>query len=83
MISLLFLGGWNVPFFLAWIPGIAIIPATLWFILKICFVIFTFLWIRATFPRMRYDRLMTFGWKVLLPISALNLVIQAVWVALH
>ncbi|HLO03643.1 MAG TPA: NADH-quinone oxidoreductase subunit NuoH [Symbiobacteriaceae bacterium] len=82
LISLLFLGGWNVPFFLAWIPGIAVIPATLWFVLKVCFVIFTFLWIRATMPRMRYDRLMSFGWKFLLPVSALNLIIQAVWVAL-
>lgn len=80
MITLLFLGGWHVPFFLAWIPGFG--PSTLWFVLKAIFVIFTFIWIRATMPRMRYDRLMTFGWKFLLPVSALNLVIQAVWVAL-
>jgi NADH-quinone oxidoreductase subunit H len=82
LITLLYLGGWNVPFFLAWIPGIAAIPATVWFLLKVCFMIFVFIWIRATWPRMRYDRLMSFGWKILLPLAALNLVIISVWVAL-
>jgi NADH-quinone oxidoreductase subunit H len=66
MTSILFLGGWMsplpfVPF--TWIPG------PIWFILKICFVMFMFFWVRATFPRFRYDQLMRLGWKVFLPLS--------------
>jgi NADH-quinone oxidoreductase subunit H len=66
MTSILFLGGWMsplpfVPF--TWIPG------PIWFILKICFVMFMFFWVRATFPRFRYDQLMRLGWKIFLPLS--------------
>jgi NADH-quinone oxidoreductase subunit H len=82
LLVLMFLGGWHAPFFLAWIPGVSVVPGTVWFLLKVFFMVFTFIWIRATWPRMRYDRLMTFGWKVLLPLAAVNLLIQAAWVAL-
>jgi NADH-quinone oxidoreductase subunit H len=64
--SILFLGGWLPPFDVApftWIPG------PLWLILKICFVLFIFIWARATLPRYRYDQLMRLGWKVFLPAS--------------
>jgi NADH-quinone oxidoreductase subunit H len=74
MTSILFLGGWLAPFGVApftWIPGV------IWFVLKICFVLFFFLWVRATFPRYRYDQLMRLGWKVFLPLSLLWLVITA------
>ena len=74
MTSILFLGGWLPPFGVApftWIPGV------IWFVLKICFVLFFFLWVRATFPRYRYDQLMRLGWKVFLPLSLLWLVITA------
>jgi NADH-quinone oxidoreductase subunit H len=74
MTSILFLGGWLAPFNVApftWIPGV------IWFLLKICFVLFFFLWVRATFPRYRYDQLMRLGWKVFLPLSLLWLVITA------
>jgi NADH-quinone oxidoreductase subunit H len=74
MTSILFLGGWLAPFNLApftWVPGV------IWFVLKICFVLFCFLWVRATFPRYRYDQLMRLGWKVFLPLSLLWLVITA------
>jgi NADH-quinone oxidoreductase subunit H len=74
MTTILFLGGWLAPFNVApftWIPGV------IWFILKICFVLFFFLWVRATFPRYRYDQLMRLGWKVFLPLSLLWLVITA------
>jgi NADH-quinone oxidoreductase subunit H len=74
MTSILFLGGWLAPFGVApftWIPGV------IWFVLKICFVLFVFLWVRATFPRYRYDQLMRLGWKVFLPLSLLWLVITA------
>ncbi|MEA2790172.1 MAG: NADH-quinone oxidoreductase subunit [Acetobacteraceae bacterium] len=72
--TILFLGGWLAPFGVApftWIPGV------IWFILKICAVLFVFLWVRATFPRYRYDQLMRLGWKVFLPLSLLWLVVTA------
>lgn len=69
----LFLGGWlPLPGF-AWLP----IPGILWFILKICFILFIFLWVRATFPRYRYDQLMRLGWKIFLPFSLLWLVLTS------
>jgi NADH-quinone oxidoreductase subunit H len=74
MTTILFLGGWLAPFGVepfTWIPG------PIWFILKICCVLFVFLWVRATFPRFRYDQLMRLGWKVFLPLSLLWLVITA------
>jgi NADH-quinone oxidoreductase subunit H len=74
MTTILFLGGWLPPFPVApftWIPGV------IWFVLKICVVLFFFLWVRATFPRYRYDQLMRLGWKVFLPLSLLWLVITA------
>ena len=63
---ILFLGGWLPPFDIApftWIPG------PIWFIAKIVVMLFVFVWIRATFPRYRYDQLMRLGWKVFLPFS--------------
>ena len=66
MTAILFLGGWLPPLDVApfnWIPG------PLWLIAKICLVLFFFLWVRATFPRYRYDQLMRLGWKVFLPFS--------------
>ncbi len=72
--TILFLGGWLAPFGIApftWVPG------PIWFILKICFCLFGFLWVRATFPRYRYDQLMRLGWKVFLPLSLLWLVLTA------
>jgi len=66
MTTVLFLGGWLPPFDIApfnWIPG------PIWLAAKIAFCLFIFLWVRATFPRYRYDQLMRLGWKVFLPIS--------------
>ena len=74
MTSILFLGGWLPPLDVAplnWIPG------PIWLILKICFLLFIFIWIRATFPRYRYDQLMRLGWKVFLPISLAAVAIVA------
>jgi len=74
MTSILFLGGWLPPFAIepfTWVPG------PIWFILKICAVLFFFLWTRATFPRFRYDQLMRLGWKVFLPFSLFWLVLTA------
>ena len=72
--SILFLGGWLPPFDIVpftWIPG------PIWFIAKICFILFIFLWARATLPRYRYDQLMRLGWKVFLPASLLWVVITS------
>ncbi len=72
--SVLFLGGWLPPADIApfnWIPG------PIWFAAKIAFVLFLFLWVRATFPRYRYDQLMRLGWKIFLPFSLLWVVVTA------
>jgi NADH-quinone oxidoreductase subunit H len=72
--SILFLGGWLPPFNVApftWVPG------PIWFAAKICVLLFGFLWVRATFPRFRYDQLMRLGWKVFLPLSLLWVVATA------
>ena len=74
MMTILFLGGWLAPVSVApftWIPG------PIWFIAKIVCVLFLFIWVRATFPRFRYDQLMRLGWKVFLPLSLLWLVLTA------
>ena len=71
MTSVLFLGGWLPPMDIAlfnWIPG------PIWLALKITFCLFIFVWVRATFPRYRYDQLMRLGWKVFLPLSLLAVV---------
>ncbi len=71
---ILFLGGWLPPIDVAplnWIPG------PVWLILKICFVLFIFIWARATLPRYRYDQLMRLGWKVFLPLSLLWVVLTS------
>jgi NADH-quinone oxidoreductase subunit H len=79
MTAILFLGGWTSPLPFApftWLPG------PLWFALKIAAVLFVFLWVRATFPRYRYDQLMRLGWKVFLPLSMLWVVLTAGWLLL-
>ena len=74
MTTILFLGGWLSPIPL---PPFAWVPGSIWFILKICLVLFMFIWVRATFPRFRYDQLMRLGWKVFLPLSLAWLIITA------
>ena len=74
MTTILFLGGWLAPFNIepfTWIPGV------FWFMGKVVFLLFVFIWVRATFPRYRYDQLMRLGWKVFLPFSLLWLVLTA------
>ena len=74
MTVILFMGGWLPPIDIApfnWVPGI------IWFAAKIALCLFVFLWVRATFPRYRYDQLMRLGWKVFLPFSLLWVVLTA------
>jgi NADH-quinone oxidoreductase subunit H len=76
--SILFLGGWLAPFGIQPFTGVlASLWSLAWFALKIAFILFCFLWVRATFPRFRYDQLMRLGWKVFLPLSLLWLVLTA------
>jgi NADH-quinone oxidoreductase subunit H len=78
MTSILFFGGWLAPFNLQPFTGaLASLWGMAWFALKIAFVLFCFLWVRATFPRFRYDQLMRLGWKVFLPLSLGWLVVTA------
>jgi len=74
MTVVLFLGGWLPPFD---IHPFTVIPGPIWFVLKIMAVLFLFLWVRATFPRYRYDQLMRLGWKVFLPLSLVFVVLTA------
>jgi NADH-quinone oxidoreductase subunit H len=70
----LFLGGWTAPFsFLAWVPSY------LWFFAKLMALVFVFIWIRATLPRLRMDQLMNFAWKFMLPLALVNIVTAALW----
>jgi len=78
IISCLFLGGGAAPFGLA----IPFMPGPVWLLLKMMAFIFFFMWIKATFPRVRYDQLMSFGWKVLLPVSLFNIVLTGVLIYL-
>jgi NADH-quinone oxidoreductase subunit H len=63
----LFFGGWHGPF----------LPPVIWFLIKVFIFIFFFIWVRATYPRFRYDQLMKFGWKVLFPLALLNIMLTA------
>jgi NADH-quinone oxidoreductase subunit H len=82
--SLLFFGGWLSPFqnipllgaATAWVPG------TIWLLLKTFFFMFMFLWLRATFPRYRYDQIMRLGWKVFIPITIVWILVVALGVLL-
>ena len=64
----LFLGGWHGP----WLPG------WVWFFIKVFAMIFVFMWFRWTFPRLRVDQLMSFGWRILLPLSLVNIIVTGI-----
>jgi NADH-quinone oxidoreductase subunit H len=76
--TVMFLGGWLAPlwFLPNWLGPV-------WFGAKVSLLIFVMMWVRWTFPRLRYDRLMQFGWKVLLPLGLVNLLVTAIFVAVR
>ncbi len=80
MIVTLYLGGWQIPYIdkLGLSVGLTTVLQVLAFILKVAFLLFFFIWVRWTIPRFRYDQLMNLGWKVMFPLSLLNLI----WVAI-
>jgi NADH-quinone oxidoreductase subunit H len=73
LMTTLFWGGWQGP----------VLPGVLWFALKTLAFVFVFIWVRATLPRVRHDQLMAFGWKVLVPLGLVNIVVTAVAVVLR
>jgi NADH-quinone oxidoreductase subunit H len=84
--TLLFFGGWHSPFdgLNIPVPGIWLLVSPLfWFFIKVFFFIFLYIWIRGTLPRFRYDQLMAFGWKFLLPLAIANIVVTSFVVALR
>ncbi|MBI2785683.1 MAG: NADH-quinone oxidoreductase subunit NuoH [Legionella longbeachae] len=85
LLSVMFLGGWMSPF--EGIPVLQdiffVVPGFVWLLLKISFFLFVYLWVRATFPRYRYDQLMRLGWKVLIPVTIVWIVVTALMVVTH
>ena len=83
--TLLFLGGWTSPFGnLIPLPQNIVVQALLpifWFVLKVFSFLFLYVWVRGTLPRFRYDQLMNFGWRYLLPLAMLNIVGTSLWLA--
>ena len=79
--SIMFLGGWLNPFHGWPVLGALTdwVPAIVWLLAKVSFILFLFLWFRATFPRYRYDQLMRLGWKVFIPLTIIWVVVIAVW----
>ena len=79
VVTTLFLGGWLPPF-----PNVGAlhllyyVPSWTWFLIKSFLFLYLFIWIRATLPRYRYDQLMRLGWKVLIPLAILNLVVTGI-----
>jgi NADH-quinone oxidoreductase subunit H len=69
----LFFGGWKSPPLLGFLP----VPGVVWFFLKVYVLIFVIIWVRWTFPRLRFDQLMNFSWKVMIPVSLVHLVVYA------
>jgi NADH-quinone oxidoreductase subunit H len=79
IVALMFFGGWTRPFpNVEALAALDVIPPWVWFCAKIFFFLYVFVWIRATFPRYRYDQLMAIGWKVLIPIAIGNLVLTGI-----
>jgi NADH-quinone oxidoreductase subunit H len=81
--TLLFLGGWTSPFG-NHLPDNIVLRAVLpifWFVLKVFSFLFLYVWVRGTLPRFRYDQLMNFGWRYLMPLAILNIVFTSLWLA--
>ncbi|HMK44803.1 MAG TPA: NADH-quinone oxidoreductase subunit NuoH [Dissulfurispiraceae bacterium] len=78
MITLCYLGGWALPGFLVrLVPILELVPGIVWFLIKVYAFMFFYFWVRATLPRYRFDQLMAIGWKILIPVSIINIVITA------
>jgi len=78
-----FLGGWNPPF-QDWeaMHVLKVIPGVFWFFGKMMMLLFSFIWVRSTFPRFRYDQLMRLGWKFLIPLALANIIVTGIVLAI-
>lgn len=85
MITLLFMGGWLSPFEnMSFLGSVFFfVPGFVWLMLKVSFFLFVYLWVRATFPRYRYDQLMRLGWKVLIPVTIVWVIVTALMVVMQ
>ncbi|MGH9416030.1 MAG: NADH-quinone oxidoreductase subunit NuoH [Terriglobales bacterium] len=79
--TLVFLGGWNGPVFGP--HPLQLVLPTVYFLIKVCFFLFLYIWVRGTLPRFRYDQLMSFGWKVLVPLALANVLVTSFVVAVR
>jgi NADH-quinone oxidoreductase subunit H len=77
IVATLYFGGWRAP-----LEALDFIPGPIWLFLKICVLVFFYMWVRWTIFRYRYNQLMAIGWKVLLPVSIANLAVTAIVVSL-
>ncbi len=78
LIALCYLGGWELPAFLTnALPFLESIPGIVWFLIKVYVFMFFYFWVRATLPRYRFDQLMSIGWKILIPLSVINIIATA------
>jgi NADH-quinone oxidoreductase subunit H len=78
--SVFFFGGWLSPFeSWSFMPDLLRAPSIVWFLFKISFFLFCFLWFRATFPRYRYDQIMRLGWKVFIPVTLVWITVEGMW----
>jgi NADH-quinone oxidoreductase subunit H len=85
--TLLFFGGWSSPFgdLIPAVGGVvvqALLPV-FWFVIKVFFFLFLYVWVRGTLPRFRYDQLMGFGWKFLVPVAIANIIVTGLWMGLR
>ncbi len=84
MVSIFFLGGWLSPVSWPWLTGLPVVGMIFWngfhwLFLKLAFFLFFFVWIRATFPRYRYDQIMRLGWKIFVPLCLVWILVIGVW----
>jgi NADH-quinone oxidoreductase subunit H len=83
LVTTLFFGGWDIPWYNEPATFVGFLLSALAFLAKVSFLLFVFVWVRWTIPRLKYDILMKIGWKVFLPLSIANLIIVAFFIAAH
>ena len=81
LITTLFLGGWDIPWYNEPPTFLGFLLSAIAFLIKVSFLMFVFVWVRWTIPRLKYDILMKIGWKVFLPLAILNIVLVALFIA--
>jgi NADH-quinone oxidoreductase subunit H len=74
LVTILFLGGWSAP-----VEFLSFIPSFVWLVAKVFFVLCLFIWVRASFPRYRYDQIMRLGWKIFIPLSLIWIIVVSAW----